>query len=491
MVSPFQPITTIYPTASIPPVLPWTTVTSIVSSMVTVGCPSASNTCQKTDMTSQTYTFTTVVATQVQVVTASCASCIGGSTVTLVPITSTSFGPYSSVFVSVPAPSKTSVVQVSSPAGPVSASSNAMPPSSILSVQNSVPSAQLSTSNSVFITTVEVSKGHHTSTLTVTSTAEVIVESSLVVTMSQATDVASVISAGTPSVNINVPSVSTADAVSPSSPMNTQATVTVPVFETQTVCPTCDMTAVQPPTSAASSPAAPPMSNDMSSAAPPNVPSSPATEGASMPMSSPVAANSMGASSPPAEMLSSPLASSGPPSSATDVPSQNTVPPQNSSPPEHTMPPQNTMPSENTMPSQPSAPAQPSSPSNNEMPPQQSAPAGPIAPPASNMPPQGSAPPQSGPAVQPSSPAQSNSPPQASSPQASSPPQRTGTGSSGGSTSKSMLFVIKNTLLTSFTEPSMAPPTNTNMASGSTQNAKTSMLTVAAPMIMAVVMMLF
>jgi hypothetical protein len=36
----------------------------------------------------------------------------------------------------------------------------------------------------------------------------------------------------------------------------------------------------------------------------------------------------------------------------------------------------------------------------------------------------------------------------------------------------------------------MSPPTNTNMASGSVQNAKTSMLTVAAPIVLATVMML-
>jgi len=36
----------------------------------------------------------------------------------------------------------------------------------------------------------------------------------------------------------------------------------------------------------------------------------------------------------------------------------------------------------------------------------------------------------------------------------------------------------------------MAPPTDTNMASGAAHDVKTSMLTVAAPIVMAAVMML-
>ncbi|KAK6007978.1 hypothetical protein QM012_004792 [Aureobasidium pullulans] len=338
--------------------------------------------CQKSDQTSYTYTFTSVVATQVLTVITGCSSCIAGSTSTLIYVTSTSSGPWSST------------MQNISPVGPVQMSASNIPsrPAAVPSAANSIPATQPSTST--VRTTVTGSNAGDESTQTVVSTTNVVKESSSIGTAN----------AVTPSAPL--------DMASPSAPMNTQMTVTIPVLETLTPTMSAASSSAVPmsPASLMSSPqalssTAPPASNDVSSSA---------TMAASTAMPSPVSPNSIGASSPSAQM-SSPVVA---------MPSE-----QPSSPP--AMPPQNSMPPEINMSSESFMPAQPSSPFN------------------------------------------SNSTLSIQSPQASSPPPRSGTGSVGAAT-----------------KSSMPPATNTNMSSGSVPNAKGSMLTAVAPVVMAAAIIL-
>ncbi|KAH0366343.1 hypothetical protein KCU65_g5416, partial [Aureobasidium melanogenum] len=447
-------------------------------------------TCQKSDQTSYTYTFTSVVATRVLTVTTGCSSCVGGSTSTLLYVNSTGSGPLSSA------------IQTTSPAGAMQTSVSGGSPSSVPSAPAAVPSAGNSvpsgqTSTSTVGITITVSKAGSESTQTVASATNV-VESSSVIPVPQESAQTSAIgvqSAGTASRNMEVPSVDTANAVapsapsdmaSPSAPMLSQSTVTIPVTKFTTICTLSDLTAAQPSMSAASSPAAPmspaspmsspeavssptpPASNNMSPSAPANAPSSPATMAASTGMSSPASPESMGAGSASAQMSSpsAAMASEQPPS-PTMMPTQESMPAQESMSAQTSMPAQESMPSESSMPSQPAMPAQSNSPS------------------ASDMSMQGSAPAQSGQSMQPSSPSQSLASPEASSPsnsnstlsyhppQSSSPPSRTGNGSSG-----------------SATKPNMPSATDTNMSSGSIHEAKASVFTVAASMLMAVAMIM-
>ncbi|KER00249.1 hypothetical protein AUEXF2481DRAFT_24595 [Aureobasidium subglaciale EXF-2481] len=291
----------------------------------------------------------------IQVVTASCNSCIGGSSSTWFYVTSTSSGPCLSA-------SKTASMVVSS----------AKPTAPIIAT----------------VVTVDVSKPPRTSTQTVTSTQKVVKESSvLTIPIASAKTIATVVeSAASPSRNMDFPSVSTVVVVSPSASMNipsvgavvvvpppasvnTQTTVTIPISKILTTCP-CTTPLVQPPASSPKSPDVP----ATLMASPPAAP----TTVVSIPASSPVSPATPSSNSPPAQM--SPPGQMPPPSTAPLGPPSSPVimPPQNSSPPQNSVPPGNDMPPQGSAP--PAAPASP-------------------------------APPQSGPPEQPSSPPKTNSPP--------------------------------------------------------------------------------
>ncbi|KAG9763131.1 hypothetical protein KCU73_g1582, partial [Aureobasidium melanogenum] len=245
-------------------------------------------------------------------------------TSTWIYVTSTGSGPLSSA------------IQSTSPAGAIQTTASGGSPSSVPFAPTAVPSATNSISSpqpstSTVGITITVSKAGSEITQTVASATNVIEGSSSIIPVPPAsaqTGVTGVQSAGTASRNMDVPSVGTANAVAPSAPsdmaspsvpMETQSTVTIPVIKTTTICPSCDLTAGQPSMSVASSPEAPispaspmsspqapapPASNDMSPSAPANAPSSPATMAASTGMSSPASSDSMGASSAPAQMSS-------------------------------------------------------------------------------------------------------------------------------------------------------------------------------------------